>query len=161
MTKTYFLDRAAFDKAETARQEFAKSRTDGKQYASLVDVIAPGAMWFATWYFDPEDRIEMADRRTKALERIASGQNLNDYLSRFYWQDWSLKRPPICVLCPNGAEWCVDAKSSNGEGWQVTGDVPVITAAPSIAVTGYHGFLRDGVFTPDLENRGLTGLRQL
>jgi hypothetical protein len=29
--------------------------------------------------------------------------------------------------------------------------------APSIVVEGYHGFLRDGEFTPDIEGRGPAG----
>jgi hypothetical protein len=54
------------------------------------------------------------------------------------------------VLTPNGKEWCVDAKSSNGDGWVVTGDPPKITCYPSIVVPDYHGFLREGVFTPNM-----------
>lgn len=131
--------------------EFSKTRTDGKQGASLSDVIAPGAMWEAPWYFDPAGDDEMQHRRRTAMANIAAGSPRNFYLSRFYWETWSTTRPPLCVLCPNGREWCVDAKSSNGEGWQVTGSPPLITAAPSIAVPGYHGFLQKGVFTPDLD----------
>jgi hypothetical protein len=83
------------------------------------------------------------------------------FLSVHYWRDWSDKRPPICVVCPNGEWWEVDRKSSNGEGWIVTGELPTITCSPSIVVDGYHGFLRAGEFTPDLEGRGPGGTPRL
>lgn len=110
-------------------------------------------MWFTPWFYDPADP-EKAGRREAAMAAIADGTfgtgEHNYYLSRFYWQTWSHVRPPICVLTPNGKEWCIDAKSSNGEGWQVIGEPPRITCSPSIQVPGYHGFLRDGVFSPNI-----------
>lgn len=151
-----FLTGAEFRKADDDRMALARSRTDGKQGASLFEITGAGVMWYAPWYHDPRDPDDVA-RIDKALADIKADPNARWYLSRFYWETWSRKRPPICVLCPNGREWCVDAKSSNGEGWQVTGDVPLITCAPSIVVPGYHGFLRDGVFTGDIEGRGATG----
>ena len=151
MTKTYLLTTAEFAAAEERRMALARTRTDGKEGAGLREVLAPGAMWFVPWYFDPTDRMEMAQRRVKALERIAAGEHSRDFLSRFYWQQWSEKRAPICVLAPSGEEWCIDSRSSNGEGWTVTGDAPLITCAPSIALPNYHGYLQNGVFTPDLD----------
>lgn len=159
----HFLDEAAHSAAEDRRMALAKQREADPAWraannatygwASLHEVVAPCAMWFARWYFDPADP-EKGLRRSAALAAIADGSfgtgERNYYLSRMYWQQWSDKRPPICVLCPNGREWVVDAKSSNGEGWTVTGDPPRITCAPSILVPGYHGFLREGVFTPNL-----------
>lgn len=71
-------------------------------------------------------------------------------LSPHYTKDWAGKRKPIQVVCPNGKEWCVDAISSNGDGWVVTGEPPCLTCSPSIGVPGYHGFLQGGVFTEDL-----------
>lgn len=50
-----------------------------------------------------------------------------------------------------------DRRSSNGDGWNVTGDLPAITCAPSIVVPGYHGYLRDGVFTADIDGRAPCG----
>lgn len=152
MTKVFLLTAAQFSAAEEQRHELARSRPDGAG-ASLREILAPGAMWEVPWYFDPGNP-DGRERRRRALEAIEAGEPIRDYLSRHYWLDWSDKRPPLCVLCPNGAEWCLDSKSSNGTGWAVTGAAPLITAAPSILVPGYHGFLRDGVFTPDIDNRG-------
>lgn len=159
----HFLDRAAYHVAEEARMALGKKREADPEWlkanstiygwASLSEVVAPCAMWYATWYFDNKDP-EKGLRRDAALAAIANGSfgkgEKNFYLSRFYWQTWSHIRPPICVLCPNGKEWCVDAKSSNGEGWEVTGDPPALTCSPSILVPGYHGHLRGGVFTPNM-----------
>lgn len=159
----HFLDADAFRKAEDARMALAQQRKNdpvwmaannaqGRGWASLREVVAPCAMWFTPWYFDPANPEGHGDCRTRALAAIKAGTFKKDsyYLSRFYWETWSTVRPPISVLCPNGAEWCVDAVSSNGDGWTVEGDVPNITASPSIMVPGYHGFLRGGVFTANL-----------
>ncbi len=78
-------------------------------------------------------------------------------LSIHYWKDWSHIRPPICVVCPNGEQWEIDRKSSNGTGWTVKGEWPNLTCSPSIVVEGYHGFLKDGLFTADTEGRGPNG----
>lgn len=159
----HLLDREQHRAADDRRMELAKTRLDGKQGAGLHEVVEPCAMWFAYWYFEPGNP-EHVIRREKALAMIADGsfsegKNRNYYLSRFYWQQWSHVRAPICVLCPNGREWCVDAKSSNGEGWQVKGDAPRLVVTPSIDVPGYHGWLgsgfpdgveRPGVFTPGI-----------
>jgi hypothetical protein len=154
----HFLDRDAFRVVDDARMALAKKReadpewlkADNATYgwASLSEVTAPCPMWFSYWFFDP-DNPGHAARRAFALNAIQGGtfSKENYHLSKMYWQQWSDKRPPICVLCPNGREWCVDAVSSNGDGWTVTGEPPKITCAPSILVPGYHGYLRDGVFT--------------
>lgn len=164
----HFLDDAAHSAAEDARMALARTRekdpawmaANNARYgwATIGDVVKPCAMWLVPWYFDPRDPTH-ASRRAAALAAIADGTfgtgERNYYLSRHYWTTWSDKRAPINVVCPNGREWCVDAKSSNGDGWTVTGEPPRITCSPSILVPGYHGFLRDGVFTPDLDgNRG-------
>lgn len=160
----HFLDRFQYQQAENQRIALARARDIDEAWkqannatygwARLNEVIRPCAMWFSTYLFDPEDA-EHRIRREKALAAIADGTfgtgERNYYLSRFYWQDWSHIRPPITVSCPNGDYWTIDSKSSNGEGWKVTGDVPTITAQPSIATKGYHGFLNSGVFTADLD----------
>lgn len=159
----WFLDDAAHTAAEEARMALGATRAADEEWkrannasygwASLHEVVKPCAMWLAWWYFNPAD-VAHKIRRDAALAAIADGSfgkgERNYYLSVHYWRDWSHKRAPICVLCPNGKEWCVDAKSSNGDGWTVTGDPPTITCAPSIMVPGYHGFLRGGVFTPNM-----------
>lgn len=168
MTQCRFLDEAEFRKAENARYELAKRRGNDPRwliannstygYASLNEITGPCVMWFATWYFNPANP-EHTIRRETALRAITEGHfgkgECNYYLSRFYWQNWSDKRPPICVMCPNGAEWCVDSKSSNGEGWKVIGDPPLLCCTPSIQAPGYHGYLGSngvppGVFTSPL-----------
>lgn len=147
----HFLDRDAFRAADDARMHLAKTRIDGVAGASLSEIVKPCAMWHSRWYFDPDEPGHKI-RRERALRAIAEGSfsKQSYYLSKFYWSTWSHVRPPISVLCPNGREWCVDAVSSNGDGWQVTGDPPRITAQPSIMVPGYHGFLKGGVFTPNM-----------
>lgn len=159
----HFLDEAAYRAADDARLALAKRRDADDAWkaannatygwASMHEVVAPCAMWFSRWFFDPALPND-GPRRHAAIAAILDGTfgagERNYYLSRMYWQTWSHVRPPICVLCPNGKEWCVDSKSSNGEGWTVTGDPPALTCAPSIMVPGYHGFLQNGVFTPNM-----------
>jgi hypothetical protein len=94
-------------------------------------VFLPGMGWHNKWYL----------RMHK------------DFLSPHYWRDWADKRPPIELVCPNGEVWCIDRRSSNGDGWQVQGEWPNITCSPSIVAGDYHGFLRNGEFTPDLDGK--------
>jgi hypothetical protein len=74
----------------------------------------------------------------------------------------------IMVRCPDGSDWCIDSRASNctmpndkvhhcwirhGEPPNLTVDKAGVTCqagAGSIMVTGYHGFLRGGEFTPNL-----------
>ncbi len=72
------------------------------------------------------------------------------------------KGDAIQVVLPDSREWCITGPSSNGGGWTVTGTMPCITASPSIHVPGYHGFLRDGVLTDDIDGRTYpNGIRDL
>lgn len=144
--KCFLLSREEFRAAEDARMALARSKPKGEG-ASVREILKPGAMWFAHWFFDPQDP-EHASRRDKALASFKAGEKSRWYLSQMYWEQWSAKRSPICVLTPSGVEWCVDSVASNGPGWTVTGDAPLITCAPSIDVPGYHGFLRNGEFSP-------------
>ncbi|CAN2532515.1 hypothetical+protein [Methylocapsa aurea] len=123
-------------------------------YSNDRRVFTPGLAWFQPWYFDPTGERERAGKHVmiKAHRKGELG-----FLSEHYWRDWADKRAPICVVCPNGEWWEIDRKSSNGSGWIVTGDLPNITCSPSIVVDGYHGFLRNGEFTADLEGRGENG----
>lgn len=102
-----------------------------------------GMMWSAPWLFDPTCD-EAAEKCATAIAAINAGKNL--YLSIHYYQDWALKRAPLCVIGPNGDEWVIDAKSSNGTGWTVTGTPPDVCVSPSIWLRqgqpdAYHGFL--------------------
>lgn len=101
----------------------------------------PGAMWFIESY-GPD-----GEHRGVFLDSMASLE---------YKRDWADKRSPICVCLPGGGWWTVDQKPSNGSesGWTVTGDAPNLTAQPSINAEGlYHGWLKDGVLSDDLEGR--------
>lgn len=66
----------------------------------------------------------------------------------------------LCVVTPAGYEWPIDAPArtkeggvQKGNGWTRTGTPPMVTASPSIAQTGYHGFLQNGCLTDDCEGR--------
>lgn len=110
----------------------------------------PGMGYYADWYYDPTEERQRSGRHVVC-------QKESNFLSSHYWADWSDKRPPIIIFCPNGREWCIDQKANNGEGWKVTGEWPNLTCSPSIVVPGYHGFLRNGEFTADIEGRGDCG----
>lgn len=61
----------------------------------------------------------------------------------------------IKIVLPGGkGVWDCDHVSVDGaSGWTITGELPNITASPSVDSGIYHGFLRDGAFTDDLEGR--------
>ncbi len=79
------------------------------------------------------------------------------------WDAWWLKgasrfkqRPDgMCLIVRTpGGDWMVDGPSSNGNGWERTGEVPNITASPSILCQkAYHGYLKNGVLTDDVDGR--------
>lgn len=118
----------------------------------------PGTAWYQPWYVDPlgEDGDPMLTSPPDDSDR--------SLFSPHYWRSWADRRPPICVVCPNGELWEIDRRSSNGTGWVVTGDLsgdaPSLTCSPSIVVHGYHGFLRDGLFTADVEGRPPNGIER-
>lgn len=64
------------------------------------------------------------------------------------------KRPIIVILPPN-VYFCIYSKPrKNGigyePGWEVSGEPESITLAPSVNIEGiWHGFIRNGAFTPD------------
>lgn len=128
-------------------------------YRNDQRMFVPGTAWSQPFHFDPLGELAafvdahpgQGYRREAMIKDSAAGNA--SFLSPHYWRDWSTKRAPICVVCPNGEEWEIDRKSSNGDGWIVTGELPNITCAPSIVAGNYHGYLRDGVFTDDLEQR--------
>ena len=67
----------------------------------------------------------------------------------------------LCVMLPNGQT--VDLDTLKDGGWQVTGEPPSVTVMPSIlahstsASKGWHGYLRNGVLSDDLEGRKYDG----
>jgi len=163
MIKVKFLSREAHEEMENKRREAVKSfpgyasLRGGRWPPELYDLnclfIPPGSLWECHWWFDPENEEDMRDLD----ERIAraSQPDYNGVLSVHYLRDWAHKRPPLCVKLPNYSDWVVDQKSTNGTGWTATTAGPPyedITCSPSILVPGYHGFLQNGEFTPDLDN---------
>lgn len=110
----------------------------GKEYH--LGSPEPGMMWLMPWMASPSRYDATRERHPDA------------YLSVHYYRDWATLRAPICVATPgtNAAQWIVDARSSNGDGWVVTGDAPLLSCSPSIVVPGYHGFLVNGVFSDAL-----------
>src|ERR1035437_10237652 len=99
-------------------------------------IFTPGMGWTNPWYFDPLGELPKGRRTMISTEN----KGKLGFLSVHYWRDWSDKRAPLSIVCPNGETWEVDRKSKNGEGWTVTGEWPNITCSPSIVVEGYHGF---------------------
>lgn len=59
----------------------------------------------------------------------------------------------LVVMLPDGMEWMIDGRARSGGRWTRTGEPPAITARPSIASPGYHGWLTAGVLSDDLEGR--------
>ena len=118
-------------------------------------IFTPGMAWPMPWYFDPTGERERAGKHVMFSE---SRRGELGFLSVYYWRDWADKRAPLCIVCPNGEQWEIDRKSSNGDGWQVTGEWPNLTASPSIIVQGYHGWLKNGEFSADLDGRGPIGV---
>ena len=93
----------------------------------------PGAMWFA----EPDDPF------------------ISQYLSPEYQRDHAGRRAPLMVTLPNREVMCLDiCFSGKTNGWTVTGTAPNVTVSPSIHAAGrYHGWLRDGVLSDDVEGR--------
>ena len=79
-------------------------------------------------------------------------------LSLEYIRDWLGKRPPLCVCLPDGNWWFLDFHAHNtSSGWTITGSIPQISANPSILTPTYHGYLRNGILSDDLEGRTYHG----
>jgi hypothetical protein len=79
-------------------------------------------------------------------------------LSDHYKKDWKGVRLPVFIFTPGGW-WSPDQKAYDengwrGPGWRVVGLFPLISANPSINFPGhYHGWVRDGGLTDDVEGR--------
>lgn len=122
----------------------AKGRKD---YNNVFYYFIPGTAWYNPWYFDPTDP---EDFQIIANEKKLGVKSL---MSQHYWNDWAHLRPPITIICPDGSLWMIDQKSTNGTGWIITGTIDNLSASPSIVVSGYHGYLQNHAFSPDLEGR--------
>lgn len=151
-TPVRLLSVAEYDALETARRSGAKNGSKARH-----DYFEPGMGYYATWFYDPLGWDKTSTKMQMDRERGLEGKT---FLSVHYWRDWSEKRPPIILFCPNMREWSIDQKSNNGDGWQVTGEDNNLTAMPSIVVPGFHGWLKDGVFSDDIEGRGPNGVKE-
>jgi hypothetical protein len=174
MLRCQFFDRVEFKSRQAARSAALDAyRVDHPELGSTWNAdmrqidrqyMPLGSMWFCPWYHDPE-RPDATEKRAAEIARLMADPNPRTHLSIHYWQDWATIRPPIEVMGPNGSVWCVDAKSSNGSGWQVTGTPPDIVCSPSIWLrhgdpTAYHGFIGQngagpGWFSDNLERNSI------
>ena len=108
------------------------------------------------FYFNPPDSFEngLGDPRGWGwLSWYAAPKLLSDY-----YKLHNAGRKPLLVFMPSRALFCVDAmKLTKGErygGWDVTGEAPNITVAPSINIGGqYHGYIQKGIISDDLDGR--------
>ena len=111
------------------------------------DQFEPGTIYYATWLHNPGCKED--------LQRLKQYTGNWRYLSDMFWQEWADKRSPLICMLPDGRQWCLDSRATNGSGWTVKLDdgiipsasnrTPRITANPSILTDGYHGFLRGGI----------------
>jgi hypothetical protein len=65
--------------------------------------------------------------------------------------------PTWYVLLPNNCAWPIQHKGTDGASWTMTGEPPNITTTPSINyVKRYHGWIKDGVISEDVDGRKFT-----
>lgn len=89
-------------------------------------------------------------------DRWTEGELPPGAMRELWW--WPQKGPNgepwWAVTLPGGDRWDVFGPAANSKTpWAITGTAPKLTASPSIAAPKYHGWLRDGVLTPDCEGR--------
>lgn len=108
-------------------------------------------------FLDSHERQVFAERLYKCSNTEALSTFREAPAGAFCWADY-LKDSPgsiyhrargggphLFLRCPGGGWWDLDAKASNGEGWEWKGVPPLVSATPSIVCNSYHGFLTDGV----------------
>lgn len=113
----------------------------------------PTACLFCGYVFQPED--EWQYNVSRLWTRIDTGEMFRlsaAPVGAMWHADWYPERfypnspDGLCLVVKTpGGDWMVDGPSSNGPGWTRTGTIPRVTARPSIAQPGYHGWLTDGV----------------
>lgn len=116
----------------------------------------PGLAYEAWWLFQPAaaHNAEIRDAQRAAAE---DGRPTQAF-SPEYWLHWSDKRPPLCVILPNGEEYILDQALADGTGHKITGwkqdDGSSLTASGEIVTRGYRGRLKGGFLSDDLDGRG-------
>lgn len=108
--------------------------------------LEPGHCAFAPWALQP-------------------GHYVRQHLGANYLKLPEPRRAPIVIALPdlvNGKFqiWYPDEQAwsgtqgYHGDGWVVTGDLPKVSITPSINCVGsYHGWVKDGVISDDVEGR--------
>lgn len=102
-----------------------------------IDKLPVGAMWYQDFGHRPASRFLLA--RAALNNRPVPPDGILD-TDRF---------PHLFVRTPGGV-WDMDTIATNGDGWELTGEPPKITAHPSIQhSTGnqWHGWLKNGVLS--------------
>jgi len=118
-----------------------------KIYDPTNTVLKVGDWWHCPWYVEKFQHPQAGD---------------HPILSPEYIRDWLGQRDPIVIVCPGGHHWLIDGYTHyNGNrgkgGWTITGSDGLWTASPSIHFEGtYHGWLRDGVLSDDVDGRTFT-----
>lgn len=104
------------------------------------------------WQFNPDTLYRRVDTGEIWTERSAPAGAMRDaasWLANFK-SGYRAGHDGMMLQCklPDGMWWTIDGPASNAPpdqpGWTRTGEVPDITARPSIATPGYHGFLTAG-----------------
>lgn len=115
------------------------------------------------WQVFSEAIYRAEDGREFTLRDVPPGAMWDAWWGSEHWKGPDGKS--MTVVCPDGTQWCIDARASNctmpedkvhrcwirhGEPPNLTVDKNGVTCAAgagSIAVPGYHGFLQNGSFT--------------
>lgn len=104
------------------------------------------------YVFKPEDHWQLFHDVIYVRKDTGATMTLRDAQPGAMWDaTWYPEKGPdglaLCVaLPPNGGHdyWHIDGSAKGGGKWTRTGQVPNITANPSILTPRYHGFLRNG-----------------
>jgi hypothetical protein len=104
------------------------------------------------WQFNPDTLYRRVDTGELVTQRSAPAGAMRDAASwlRNFKSGYIAGADGKMLQCklPDGIWWTIDGPASNAPpdqlGWTRTGEIPNITARPSILTPGYHGFLTAG-----------------
>ncbi|HEX7126433.1 MAG TPA: hypothetical protein VF406_11795 [Thermodesulfobacteriota bacterium] len=126
---------------------------NGRRYwrSSGEEVPRTDSRWPTTcrcgYVFAPDDQWQVAAERIYTRADTGAEVTLRDAPIGACWRAWWLEdvggwsKPRYGALiarCPGGHDWTITGPASNGPGWIITGELPRITARPSIATPTYH-----------------------